>query len=90
MLPVENHMPSKTDDFDESGITDRGEYSFILPAMADLNATRRDAELLVHGPTLQSVFRRATIEAAMAQLRDSEGIRGIGQRKSKTLGRRYR
>jgi len=104
-------MPSKTGEFDESVIIDRDKYSFILPAMADLKATRRDEELLFHGPTLQSAFRRAAIELdlmkigiknvyqlrhggasheAMAQLRDSEGIRDKGQWKSKASVRRYR
>ena len=75
MHPVENHMPSKTGEFDESVIIDRDEYSFILPAMADLKATRRDEELLFHGPTLQSAFRRAAIELDLMKI----GIKNVYQ-----------
>ena len=60
--PVENHMPSKVGEFGESEINDRDEYSFSLRASADLKATRRDEELLFHGPTLRSAFRRTAID----------------------------
>ena len=45
----------------ECVITDQDEYSFFLPAMADLMAKRRDEELLLHGPSQRSTSRRAAI-----------------------------
>ena len=62
-------------EFGESGINDRDEYSFILRASADLKATRRDEELLFHGPTLLSAFRRTAIDVDSTKI----GIRNVYQ-----------
>ena len=75
MHPVENHMPSKAGEFDESAIIDHDEYSFILPALADLKSTRRDEGLLFHGPTWQSPFERAAIELELMKI----GIKNVYQ-----------